>query len=103
MIGLFYVIGVSIAMFGIGIAAIGFEKNFVTIMLAIELIFMASTIAVVGFFEYAQPLSGAGAFISIVSIWAVAAVEVITLIAFYVYMKARGFDFDVSLLSKLKW
>jgi hypothetical protein len=38
-----------------------------------------------------------------IAIWAVAAVEVITLVTFYVYMKSRGFNFDVSKLSKLKW
>jgi len=36
-------------------------------------------------------------------LWAVAAVEIITLITFYAYMKSRGFDFDITKLSKLKW
>ncbi len=78
------------------------NRNFIVIMLGIELILTASTIALVSFFDYSQS-SGAGGIILLFSIWTVASVEIITLIAFYVYMKSRGFDFDVSKLSKMKW
>ena len=102
MIGIFYILILCFSMVGIGIAAVGFEKNFITIMFAIELIFMASTIAFVGFFEYSSSQNATG-FVGLISVWTVAAVEIVALIAFYIYMKARGFDFDISLLDKMKW
>jgi NADH:ubiquinone oxidoreductase subunit K len=71
-------------------------------MLAIELVFIASTIALAYFFTYTQG-ADSSAVPMFIAIWAVAAVEVITLVTFYVYMKSRGFNFDVSKLSKLKW
>ncbi len=102
MIPLLYIIGICAAMVSIGIAAVIIEKNFITIMLAVELIFMASTIAFVGFYSYSSA-PGPWAFIGIFSVWSVAAVEIISLIAIYVYMKARGFNFDIGILTKFKW
>ncbi len=102
MIPLIYILISAVAMISIGIAAIGIERNFITIMLAVELIFMASTIIFVGFFDYSTA-PGPWAFVGIFSIWSVAAVEIIALISFYVYMKAKGFDFDVGILSRFKW
>lgn len=101
MIGLVYIIGACVALVGIALAAIAVERNLIVIMLAVELIFLASTIAVVGFMSYLQG-SAIGA-MALLSIWAVASIEIITLVAFYVYMKSRGFSFDVSLLSRLRW
>lgn len=71
-------------------------------MLGIELIFVASTIVLVSFFDY-NALSSPSGIILLFSIWAVAAAEIITIIALYVYMKSRGLSFDISKLSKLKW
>jgi NADH:ubiquinone oxidoreductase subunit K len=71
-------------------------------MLSVELIFVASIIALIGFFSYNQAVNP-DAVIMLIAVFAVAAVEVIAVITFYVYMKHRGIDFDVSKLSKLKW
>ena len=103
MIELAYVIAAGIALLAIALAAIAVERNLIVIMLAVELIFLASTIVLVGFLSYGQSPGSSLGVIALLSIWAVAAIEIITLVAFYVYMKAKGYSFDVSLLSKMKW
>ncbi len=85
----------------IALAAIAAERHFVLIVLAIELIFLASTILLVYFFVV-RGVESSGAVLLLISIWSVAAVEVMALITFYVYMKASGQRFDVALLSKIK-
>ena len=90
-----------VALVGIALAAIAVERNLIVILLAVELIFLASTIAIVGFMSYSQ--GSALGIMALVSVWAVAAIEIITLVAFYVYMKAKGYSFDVSLLSRMRW
>jgi len=102
MILLTYLIGFSIVLFAIGLAGIAAERHLIVILLAIELIFVASTIALVSFFAYsASP--DPDAVLMLFSIFTVAAVEVITVITFYVYMKKYGVEFDVTKLSKMKW
>ena len=90
-----------VALVGIALAAIAVERNLIVILLAIELIFLASTIAIVGFMSYSQ--GSALGVMALVAVWTVAAIEIITLVAFYVYMKSKGYSFDVSLLSRMKW
>lgn len=102
MLDFSYIMAVSIAVFAIGIAGVATNKHFVVIMLGIELMLVASMIAVVGYFSYLQDPDPIG-IVLLLSIWAVAAVEVIAIVAFYVYMKYIDFDFDVTKLSKLKW
>ena len=97
-----YMLIIAVSLLAVALAGIISERHFVAILLAIELIFIASTIALVSFFAYAQnPDSSAVPLL--IGIWAVASTEIIILITFYVYMKSKGFDFDVSKLSKLKW
>ncbi len=102
MIMLAYLIALSIALFAIGLAGIATDRHLVVIMLAVELIFAASMIALVSFFSYPGKASP-GAVLMMFAIFTVAAAEIITVITFYVYMKRGGIDFDVTKLSKLKW
>ena len=102
MIPLIYFFALGMALVGIAFAGIASDKHFVIILLGIELILVASTILLVTFFEYSST-PNPGALIMLVSIWAVAAVEIITLITFYLYMKERNVDFDVTKLSKMRW
>ena len=97
-----FVLIAAIALLGIALAGIVTARHFVVIMLAIELMFISSSITLIYFFSYSGS-PDASAVPMIVAIWSVAAAEVITLITFYAYMKSHGFDFDVTRLSKLKW
>jgi NADH:ubiquinone oxidoreductase subunit K len=102
MIVLAYVFALAVALIGVAMAGLATDRHFIVIMLGIELILLASTIALVAFFESNNAVNP-GAMVLLISIWAVAAVEIITLITFYVYMKFRRIDFDVSKLSKMRW
>ncbi len=102
MLDFLVLMGISLALFAIGIAGVATNKHFIIIMLSIELILVASMIAAVSYFSYLVSPGGTG-IVLLISIWSVAAVEIITLVAFYVYMKHIGYDFDVTRLSKLKW
>ncbi|MEM3839062.1 MAG: hypothetical protein QXF01_00565 [Candidatus Micrarchaeaceae archaeon] len=98
-----YIFALSVTLLGITIAGLASERHFIVLMLGITITLMSSTIALVAFFEYNSSAPNPGAIVMLISIWAVAAVEVITLMAFYMYMKHRGADFDVSRLSQMKW
>ncbi len=102
MIILPYLLGLCIALIAIALAGIAAHRNLIVIMLGIELIFVASTIALVSFFSYGTS-PGPGGIMMLFSIWTVAAAEIITVIALYVFMRSRGIGFDVSKLSRLKW
>jgi NADH-quinone oxidoreductase subunit K len=102
MIFLTYPIALSIVLFSIGLAGIATDRHLVVIMLAVELIFVASIIALVSFFSYGSQ-SNPDAVLMLFAIFTVAAVEIITVITFYVYMKRSGIEFDVAKLSRLKW
>ena len=102
MIPLLYIYALSVALFAIGLAGIATERHLVVIMLSVELIFVASTIALVGYFSYGAT-ANPQAVLMLFSIFAVAAVEIITVITFYVYMRHNRIEFDVTKLSKLKW
>lgn len=102
MIVLLYVFALALVLIGIALAGISTDKHFVVILLGVELMLVASTIALVGFFDYSS-VQNPGAVVMLISIWAVAAVEIITLVTFYIYMKFRGADFDVTRLSRMKW
>ncbi len=102
MIPLLYPFLLAVALLAIGLAAIAAERHLVVIMLAVELIFVASTIALVSFFSYSVH-PNPDAVTMLFAIFTVAAVEIITVITFYVYMKYHGIEFDVTKLSGLKW
>lgn len=97
-----YPIALALGLLAVALAGMATHKNFIVIMLGVELIFVASTILVITFISYNSSPGSVGVF-TLFTIWAVAAAETITLVAFCVVMKARGFDLDVSKLSKLKW
>lgn len=97
-----YFLVLSIILVAIGLAGIATDRHLIIIMLAIELIFLASTIALIAFFSY-NPNPDPIGIVALICIWAVAAVEIIVVITFYVFIKSEGYDFDVSKLSKLKW
>jgi NADH:ubiquinone oxidoreductase subunit K len=97
-----YLIELAFVIFAIGLAGIASDRHFVAILLAVELILVASIIALVSFFTSASSAS-ASPVIMLIAIWSVAATEIIVLITFYVYMKYNGVSFDITTLSKMKW
>ncbi len=92
----------AVSILGVAIAGIISERHFVVVMLAVELMFISSTIFLAYFFSYMRN-PDPSAVPMFIAIWSVATVEVIALVTFYAYMKSKGFDFDISKLSKLKW
>lgn len=97
-----YLFMASVAVVAVALAGIVSDRHFIVMMLAIELIFVASAVLLVSFFSFARSPDPA-AVDMLISIWAVAATEVIAMVTFYVYMKSQGFNFDVAKLSRLKW
>ncbi len=102
MLALLYIFALALTLVGISFAGLASDRHFIVIMLGIELILIASTIALVGFFDF-QKAQNPGAVVMLFALWSVAAVEIITLVTFYLYMRFRGVDFDVAKLSKMKW
>ncbi len=98
-----YIVAMCIVLLGIALAAIATERNLIVILLAIELIFLASTILIVGFLSYSYAVGAPLGIFALLSVWAVASIEIITLVAFYIFIKTKGYSFDVSELSKMKW
>ncbi|VVB77483.1 NAD(P)H-quinone oxidoreductase subunit 4L, chloroplastic [uncultured archaeon] len=97
-----YVALTAIALFGVAVAALTTNRHFVMIMLAIELIFISSTLLLVSFFAAGSTATGDPATM-LVAIWSVAAAEVIAAVTFYVFMRSKGMDFDITKLSRMKW
>ena len=87
--------------FALGIGGVAASRHLVVIMLAVEIMFIGSIIAAVGYFSSGISTNGSF-FIMLMSIWAVASSEIIVLIMFYVYMKGRSEEFDVSKMNSLK-
>lgn len=96
------IFALSIALLAIGLAGIATERHLIVILFSIELIFVASVIALIGFF-LTRTAYNPDIIIMLFAIFAVAAVEIITVVTLYVYMKHTGVDFDVRKLSRLKW
>ncbi len=97
-----YILFGIVALIAVALAGIIAERHFVSIVLAVELIFIASTILLVYFVTYGSG-PGPSAVPMLIAIWAVATAEVMALVTLYVYMKAHGSQFDVGRLTRLKW
>ncbi|MDE1850802.1 MAG: hypothetical protein KGH54_03350 [Candidatus Micrarchaeota archaeon] len=100
MLPLYDFVLAGVAFLAIGLAGTAASRHFVITILSIELIFAGSIAALVGYFDYSV---ASGLFFPILlSIWAVASVEIIALVAFYVYMKDKVGDFDLRRLMQMK-
>jgi NADH:ubiquinone oxidoreductase subunit K len=89
----------SVAMFAIGIAGIASNRNLLIMILSIEVSLISATTFVIslyagGYYGYAV--------LFIFAVWALAAVEAITLIVLYQELARREMGLDVSKLSKLR-
>ena len=94
-----YFVALAFALFSIGIAGVSLSRHFVVMIISAEVALSAATVLAILFFDtsnnaYLLPL--------LFSIWAVAAAEVMALIALYRYMVREEVSLDVSKLSSFR-
>ena len=94
-----YFIEISVIIFAIGISGIAASRNFLIMMLSVEVAIAASTLLAISFFSFIAP---GNIVILLVAIWSVASAEVMALVTFYRYLVRYQISLDVSKLSKLK-
>ncbi len=94
-----YFIALSIALFAIGLGGVVASRNFLIIMLSIEISITASTLLALSFFYF---VSSNSIILLLLTIWSIASVEVMALVAFYRYMVREEISLDIAKLSKLK-
>lgn len=98
MILLYFVI-LSSALFAIGISGVVASRNFLVMMLSIEVAIVASSLLAMSFFYY---VGANNIVVFLLVIWSIASAEVIALVAFYKYMVKGEISLDIRKLSKLK-
>lgn len=90
---------VSFALFSIGIAGVAATRHFLLMILSIEIAIVASTLISTAFYYY----NTAGNLMPLLfTMWTIAAVEAIALVAFFRYISKYEVDMDVTKLSKLR-
>ncbi len=98
MIFLYFMV-MSVALFAVGLAGVVASRNFLIMMLSIEVALVASTLLALSFFYF---VDSSDIILLLLTIWSIASAEVIALVAFYRYMTKQEINLDVSKLSKLK-
>ncbi|MDE1825718.1 MAG: hypothetical protein KGH61_04100 [Candidatus Micrarchaeota archaeon] len=101
MLPLFFFVAIGVVFVALGLAGAVASRHFIVVILAVEVIFAGSIIALSGYYAYSTGNSG-DFFVTILSIWAVASAEAIAIIAFYICMKGRVPDFDLKKLTRLR-
>lgn len=96
-----YLMVLAVALLAMGLAGVVSSKNFVIIILSTELIILGSTLATVSFFSSSATQNGSFG-ILVLSLWAIAGVEIIILVAFYTIMKHQVGYFNVNKLDRGK-
>lgn len=91
----------SMLLLGLAISGFVLSRHFVFMLLSVELVLISAIVLLVDFLAYLQ-VSGEGIML-LFSIWAISAVDAIMAVAFFIYIKREGYNFDVSKLSKMRW
>lgn len=99
MIPLQYFIGISFALFAIGIAGVAATRHFLIMVISIEVAIVASTLLATTFF---YSTANGDVMLLLFTLWVIAATEAIVLIAFYRYLAKYELSLDVTKLSKLR-
>lgn len=94
-----YFVLLSISLFAIGISGVLASRNFLIMMLSIEIAITASTLLALSFFYF---VSINGIVVFLLAIWSVASAEVMGLIVFYRYTVKGKTSLDITKLSKLR-
>ncbi len=94
-----YLVMLSMAIISIGIAGVMASRHFIIIILSIETLLLGASLLAVSMYSYAIQ----GAIITLlVSIWSIAAIEVMGAVVIYRYLATNEFSMDVGKLSKLR-
>ncbi len=96
-----YALYVGLALFSIGIAGIISSRHFILLVVSGEISLLGGIVTLVSFLQFASTNDGS-AFSALLSIWSIAALEVIVVVLVYEFMRKKVPDFDISKLSKLK-
>ena len=97
MIEIFMVLG--FALFAMGISGVATSRNFIIMVLSIEVVLVASSLVGVSIFS----VSGSGNIVLLLlSIWGIASSEIIALVAIYRYLQRAEESMDVTKMSKFK-
>ncbi|MGC8571970.1 MAG: NADH-quinone oxidoreductase subunit K [Candidatus Micrarchaeia archaeon] len=99
MIFIIYFILLGVALFAIGISGMIATKNFMIMLVSIEIALTASALVVLAEFSYSGTEN---IILALLMIWAIAATEAIALITFYKYAAKREIGADISRFTKLK-
>jgi NADH:ubiquinone oxidoreductase subunit K len=94
---LFILLGM--ALFAVGISGILASRNFIIMMLSIEIMIISSTVVALSVFYF---VSSGNIVILLLVIWSAASAEAMALVAFYRYMTKGQASLDVTKLSKLR-
>ena len=94
-----YPIELSFVIFALGLAGIAASRHFLVMMISIEVAITASTLLAVTLFYYT---TSGNILVLLLTLWAVAATEVMALVAVYRYLEKAEVSMDVRRLSKLK-
>ncbi|MGC8585932.1 MAG: NADH-quinone oxidoreductase subunit NuoK [Candidatus Micrarchaeia archaeon] len=94
-----YMMLLSFAIISIGLAGITATRHFIMIVVSVELMLLGSSLLAVSIFHY---YAAGNIIILLLSIWAVAAIEVIVAVVLYRYMEKEELTLDVSKFSKLR-
>jgi NADH:ubiquinone oxidoreductase subunit K len=94
-----YFVYVCFALFALGISGVAASRNFIVMMLSIEIAIVAATLLATVIFTAGGQ---AGIMQLLFALFTIAAAEVMTLIVFYRYLSRYELSMDVAKLSRLK-
>jgi NADH-quinone oxidoreductase subunit K len=100
MVPVSYYVGLSAAVFLIGLVGVLIRRNLITILLSIELMFSAANIALVAFSHYNQDLSGQ---VFVFFVLTVAAAEVAVGLAIVIALFRGRQTLNAEEINLMRW
>ena len=94
-----YFMLLGISLFAIGISGILASRNFLIMMLSVEIVIASSTLMALSFFYF---VSSNGIVVFLRVIWSAASAEAMAIVALYRYLAKGQTSLDVTKLSKLR-
>ncbi len=97
MIPFIYFMMLAGMVFAAGIAGAASSRNFLVLMLMVEVAITASTIAAIAIYYFSMNFD---IFLVLIAIWAVISAELMAIIVFYRHMERLGISLDITKLSR---